>query len=56
MEISQDQLVGKEDYATIERQYLYDSPILALWHAAALNAWDRTEEVGKKIESFTKVI
>ena len=31
-------------------------PHLALCHAAALNAWDRTEEVGKKIESLAEVI
>ena len=34
---------------------LYDHT-LDLCHAAALNAWDRIGEIGKKIESFTKVI
>ena len=48
--------LGERDYATVERQSLYDDHILALCHGATLNAWDRTEEVGKKIESFTKVI
>ena len=50
------QILGEEDYATVERQPLYDGHTLALCHAAALNTWDRNEEVGKKIESFTKVI
>ena len=30
-------------------------PCLALWFTAALTAWDRIEEVQKKIESFTKI-
>ena len=37
-------------------QFLYDDHAMNLCHAAALNAWDRTGEVGKKIESLTKVI
>lgn len=37
-------------------QSLYDVHTLALCHAAALNVWNRTEEVAKKIESCIKVI
>ena len=50
MEISQDQLLGEGDYADIQRQSLYDDHILDSCHTAALNAWYRTGEVGKKIE------
>ena len=52
MEISQDQLFGEGDYADIERQSLYDVHILALSHAAALNAFDRIEDIGNMTESF----
>ena len=55
MEISQNQPLKEADYTAIEKQLLLERHILALCHAAALNAWDRIE-VGKKIESFTKVI
>ena len=41
----------------IQKGTLYnDGHTLVLCHTEALNAWDGTEEVGKKIESFTKVI
>ena len=56
MEISKDQLCGKREYATLERRSLYDHHVLALCCKAALNACDKTGKVGKKIESFTKVI
>ena len=49
-------LLGEREYVTIERQSVYDDHTLDLCHAAALNVWDRTGEIGKKIESFTKVI
>lgn len=39
-EISLDQLMGVGDY-TIEMQYLYYGPILALCYAVTLNTWDR---------------
>ena len=45
-----------EDYATIERQAIHEDHTLDLCHTAAFSVWDRTEEVGKKIESFSKVI
>lgn len=50
MEISQDHIL-RGNYATIEKQSLYDG----LYHATALNAWAKYEEVGKN-ESFTEVI
>ena len=40
----------------IERQSPYDGHILALCNAAAFNAWEVIENVGKKIASLTKVI
>ena len=40
----------------MERQSLYSEYTLDLWCMAALNAWDQIEEIGKKAESFTKVI
>ena len=55
MEISQDQILGG-DCVTIVRQSIYIGHILSLCHVAALNAWDRIEEVRKQIETFTKVI
>lgn len=51
MEISQDQLLGEGDYANVQKQSLYDDHTLAVCHTAALHAWDRTGEIGKKIES-----
>ena len=33
-----------------------DDHTLHLCHTAALNAWGRIGEIGKKIESFTKVV
>ena len=41
---------------TTERQAVYDDHILDLCHIAALHAWSRTGEIGKKNESFTKLI
>lgn len=34
----------------------YDAHTLSLCHTTALNAWDKTEEVGKKTEPLSKVI
>ena len=56
MKISQEQLLREGEYANMQMQSLYDEHTLTLCCIAALNAWDRTEKVGKKIESFTKVI
>ncbi|KAL6067262.1 hypothetical protein STEG23_006100 [Scotinomys teguina] len=55
VQISQDQLMGEGEYAAEERQITYDDQAIILCRMAALNAWDRIEEAGKKIESFTKV-
>ena len=55
-EIYQSQILGEGDYATIERQSLYNGHTMTLCYVASLTAWNRIEEVGKKIESFTKVI
>ena len=40
-EISQDQLLEEGDYATVERQSLYDDHVQDLCHTEDLNAWDR---------------
>ena len=45
-----------EKEITVEKQVVYDDHTLDLCDKAALNAWDRTGEIGKKIESFTKDI
>ena len=42
--------------ATTERQAACNGHSLDLFCTAALNAWDRIGEMGKKIESFTKVM
>lgn len=55
IKISQNQILGEDNYADVQRQSTYDHT-LALCHAAALNAWDRIEEVRKRTESFTKVV
>ena len=56
MEISQDQILGEENYASIGRQSLCDGHILVLWHAPGLNAQKGIEKVGKKTKSFSKVL
>ena len=56
MEISHGQFHGEGNYSDVQRQSLYDYHTLSLSHAAVLNAWDRVQEVGKRIESFTKII
>ena len=56
MKISQSQFLGEGDYVNKERQSLYDDQAIDLCYTATLNAWNRFGEVGKKIESFTKVM
>ena len=56
MEISQDQLLGEGDYADVQRQSVYGEHTLGLCYTVALNAWNRTGEIGKKVKSFTKVL
>ncbi|XP_052568117.1 endogenous retrovirus group K member 10 Gag polyprotein-like [Peromyscus californicus insignis] len=55
IQVCQDQLIGGQ-YASAQTQCLYDVQTLILCRTAALNAWDRVEEPGKKTESFTKVV
>lgn len=52
MEISQNQFIEERDYATIKRKSVYDDHKLDLCNTAALNAWGRFGEIGKKIESY----
>ena len=54
-ETSQDQIFGKDTYANPQTQALYDEQILSLYHKAYLNVWDRIQELGKLIESLTRV-
>ena len=56
IEISQDQLLGEGEYADVECQSLYGEHTVALCPMAASNAWNLIEEIGKKLESFTKVV
>ena len=53
--ISQDPLLCKKKQNSQGQSILNDF-ILVLCCIAALSVWDRTEESGKKTESFTKVI
>lgn len=55
IQVCQDQLMGEGQYASAQTQCLYDVQTLILCRTAALNAWDKVEEPGKKSESFTKV-
>ena len=40
----------------IYKDKLFDDHNLVLCHVAALNAWDRVEESGKRAESFTNIV
>lgn len=55
-EISQDQILGEGCYAEVEKQITFDDHTLALCCTAALNAWDKIQESGKRTEPFTKII
>ena len=46
--ISQDQILGQRDYATIERQAVYDDHTLHLCCTVALNSWDRIGSFQRK--------
>ena len=55
----QDQILGEgiyttTDYAIIERQTVYDDHTQYFCNSAAMNVWDRSGEIQKKTESFTK--
>ena len=47
LETSQDQILGEDTYADTQVQVLYNKQILFLGHKAALNAWNRIQELGK---------
>lgn len=55
LEISQDQILGKGLYSDLQDQGLYDEHTLSLCSTAALNAWIRIQELGKRIESYIRV-
>ena len=54
-EVSQDQILGEGTYADTHDQKFYDEHILSLSHTAVLNAWDRIKELGKRIETYSRV-
>jgi hypothetical protein len=43
----QAQLLGECQYTEVEMQIVNDEEVLALYHMAALNAWNKIEETGK---------
>ena len=45
IETSQDHILCEGPYADPQVQALYDDEILSLCHNAALNAWDRIQEL-----------
>lgn len=51
----QDQILGEDTYADSQKYDLYDDHILSLCHTAALKAWDRIQESGKRMEPYTRV-
>lgn len=53
--ISQDQLLGEGPYAEAEMQVEYDDTTLALCCKAALSAWDRVKDTGKRSELLTDI-
>lgn len=55
-EASQDQIHSEGHYADPDSQDTYNEYILFLCYTEALNAWDKIQEPGIKIESNTKVI
>ena len=55
VEVSQDQILGVGVYADPQVQALYNKEVLTLCHEAALIAWNGIPELGKIIESYTRV-
>ena len=55
IEILQDQILGEGLYSDPQDQAIYDEHTLSLCSTAALNAWDRIQELGKRIESYIRV-
>ena len=54
-ETSQDQIFGEGHYSDPQEQAHYDEHTLSLCRTAALNAWDRIQELGKRTESYIRV-
>jgi hypothetical protein len=50
-----DQLLGERPYADIQMQVMYDKATLALCYLAALNALDRIEDTGKRLEPLLRL-
>ena len=50
LEISLDQILGEGLYSDPQDKALYDDHTLSLSNTAALKAWDRTQELGKRVE------
>ena len=55
-EIFQDEINGENQYADFQRQCMLGDNNQILCHIQDLNASDRLEELGKRTESFTKII
>ena len=54
-ERSQVQILGEGTYADPQAQVLYTEQILSLCHKATFNAQYTIQELGKQIESYTRV-
>ena len=50
IDIPQDQILGEGQHADLQRQYEFNDPTLVLCCLAALNAWEKSEESGKRSE------
>ena len=55
IEISLDQIIDEEVYSDPEDQALYNEHTLSLCTTAVLKAWDKIQELGKKVESYLRV-
>lgn len=51
-----DQLLGKGRYTEVEKQTVYEREASAFCYTAALSAWDKVEETGKRLEPFIQII
>ena len=55
IEISLDQIIDEEVYSDPEDQSLSDEHTPSLCTTAVLKAWDKIQELGKKVESYLRV-
>ena len=55
-EVSQNQILGEGHYADMDSQAIFNEHTLSLCHTTALTTWDKIQELGNIIESYTKVI